>query len=63
MIRINDHFEASKPKQGKGQPISDARWALDILKEDFQASSKRAWSLVNKLVENFMTTKVVDAGG
>lgn len=62
MLRINDHFEGSKPKQEKGEPTSDARWALEILKEDFQASNKRAWSLVNKLVENFMTTKAVDGG-
>lgn len=63
MLRINDHFEASKPKQENRERISDARWALDILKEDFQASSKRAWSLANKLVGNFMATEAVDAGG
>ena len=59
IFRCNDHFE--KP-QAIPDETASARWALEILECDFDASYSRSHEMVTHLITNFTATKTVDSG-
>jgi hypothetical protein len=62
VVRYNDHFERPRAKGDRPEDVSSARWALEILQQDFDASYARAKEVVMQLINNFTKTKTVDSG-
>lgn len=58
LIRVNDHYEIKESDRA----AEGAGWAVSIIQSDYEDSLERAFSAINQLIENFVDTKVVDAG-
>jgi hypothetical protein len=61
-LRYNDHFEKPVAANDRPEDLPSARWALEILEQDFDASYARAKRTLEQLIENFVATKTVDSG-
>jgi hypothetical protein len=62
VIKVNDHFDVpTSGNDNKSTPLN-SKWVIEILREDFESSIERATTHTNKLIENFLLVKVVDAG-
>ena len=60
LVRINDHYEG--PRNGEQEGHSGAKWATEILAENFNSSYKRAETIQRNLLNNFLSATQVDDG-
>lgn len=62
LIRVNDHFDVPTLNDGANNSVFNAKWTVEIMREDFVPSIDRAIHYTNTLIDNYLQITSVDNG-
>jgi hypothetical protein len=62
VIRVNDHYDIPVHGSDENKFPINAKWVVEIMREDFESSIARAHHYVDTLIKNYLQIQNVDNG-